>query len=353
MLSAKDHIQGLSQLESVLRVMCHNPDTVYVFSRGCWQPDVADQPLGFVAHLPLNTIGVDKLFSGELDTGNPDLACICKQHERPAAIYFWGIMITPAVAGGMALVMERMTSDKYRGLPLYCKAANKKAHELFLTLGFRDGAEHKGRRESHIMNCALPEEVQEPTIPFDSYRPGSAADVVGIKVVHDVEELIRVRAVRAATYLAEQDMPYAEDVDGNDLTATHLIGYVGDEPAGCIRIRYFAGFVKLERLAVLARFRRSRAAFALVRAAIAFCQVKGYSRFYGHAEGDSVKLWKRFGFVVRDGDGLQYLTNRRYFEGDLELPPACDALSAQSGPEILVRTEGRWDRPGVLEGTYQ
>jgi len=34
-------------------------------------------------------------------------------------------------------------------------------------------------------------------------------------------------------------------------TATHLVGYVGAEPAATLRLRYFGDFVKIERLAVL------------------------------------------------------------------------------------------------------
>lgn len=344
---ARGRIGELASLETVLGVMRHNPDTVLVFSRGEWTPDAADQPTGFVAMLPLTADGLDALFDGRLDTGRPDLRFVCRQNERPVAIYFWAIMIEPAVAGGIALVMERLTSDKNRDLPLYCKAANDKAHALFLSLGFRDGAAHKGRHAPHIMGCLVDEPM--PAQPFDTYRKGARPGTIGIKVVHDLEELAQVRAVRAATYLAEQEMPYDEDVDGNDLTATHLIGYVGDEPAGCVRIRYFAGFVKLERLAVLARFRRSRLAFALSKAAIAFCQVKGYERFYGQAEGDAIKLWTRLGFVQRDGGGLTYLTNRRYFEGDLVLPSAAETLTPYAGAEVLLRAEGRWDRAGRLE----
>ena len=39
--------------------------------------------------------------------------------------------------------------------------------------------------------------------------------------------------MRSAVYIGEQECPYEEEFDGNDLAATHLIGYVGNEPAGC------------------------------------------------------------------------------------------------------------------------
>jgi len=302
-----------------------------------------------LAHLPLNGDGVDALFDGRLDTSNPNLQFICRQSEKPTAIYFWGLLTDPATAGGIALVMERMTSDKYRNLPIYCKAANERARQLFLSLGFTDGATHRGRRVPHIMTCGFVSSDPKSRPPFDTYRPGAETHALGIIVVHDAEEFLRVRTIRAATYLAEQNTPYSEDVDGNDFSATHLLGYVGDEPAGCIRIRYFAGFVKLERLAVLSRFRRTRLALSLVKAAIEFARMKGYVRFYGQAEADVIKLWAHFGFVPRNGPGLRYLTDRIYFEGDLHVPAHLEPLSPYSGAEVLLRPEGQWDRPSVME----
>lgn len=346
---ARGRIDGLADIDVVLKVMRHNPETVSVFARSAWQPEIAEQPLGFLAHLPLNRDGVDALFNGHLDTSNPDIHFICRQSEKPAAIYFWGLLAEPATVGGIALVMERMTSDKYRNLLVYCKAANVQARQLFLSLGFTDGATHRGLHAPHIMTCGFASCEPVPRPPFDTYRPGAGYDVVGIKVVHDAEELLKVRTVRAATYLAEQNTPYSEDVDGNDFSATHLLGYVGEEPAGCIRIRYFAGFVKLERLAVLSRFRRTRLALSLVKAAIEFARMKGYVRFYGQAEAEVIKLWAHFGFVPRKGPGLQYLTNKISFEGDLQVPAHPEPLSPYSGAEVLLRPEGQWDRPGTLE----
>ncbi|MGA7383676.1 MAG: hypothetical protein WBW81_02940 [Methylocella sp.] len=67
----------------------------------------------------------------------------------------------------------------------------------------------------------------------------------GIRAARSFEDLL-VHAIRAAVYIAEQACPFAEESDGNDCCATHLIGFIGEEPAGCIRLRYFHDFVKLE-----------------------------------------------------------------------------------------------------------
>ena len=113
--------------------------------------------------------------------------------------------------------------------------------------------------------------------------------------------LMRIVSVRSAVYIGEQECPYLEEFEGNDFCSTHLLGYVGNEPAGCIRIRYFADFAKIERLAVRKEFRKTRLSFHLVRAAIDLCRVKGYQRLYGHAQKRLVNFWSRFGFELFEG----------------------------------------------------
>jgi predicted GNAT family N-acyltransferase len=345
---ARDQIVGLASKQSVLAALRHNPECIFAFARGGWQEQPSDAPMGFMAILPLTEDGHRALFDGRLDTAAPDLSFVARQHEKPAAVYHWGVLGGPAVVGGMALVMERLSSDKYRNLPMYCRAASPEAHRFMRGIGFLDGAAHPETRH-YVRDILTLPRVPAPKHGFDTYRPGAAAGEIGIKVVHNLEELSMVRAVRAAAYVSEQQMPYAEDVDGNDLSATHLIGFVGDEPAGCVRIRYFAGFVKVERLAVFERFRRTRLALKLVRAAIEFGRHKGYTHFYGHAEESVVKLWEHFGFVRREGPGIRYMTDTFYYEGDLRMEPSPEALTADSGAAMLVRPEGLWDRPSHLE----
>ena len=112
---------------------------------------------------------------------------------------------------------------------------------------------------------------------------------------------MRVTTIRSAVYMAEQECPYDEEFDGNDFSATHLIGYVGNEPAACLRIRYFADFVKMERLAVRHEFRKTRLAFKIVRAGIELCRAKGYRKIYGHSQKRLLNFWSRFGFRPFEG----------------------------------------------------
>ena len=155
--------------------------------------------------------------------------------------------------------------------------------------------------------------------------------------------------VRSAVYVGQQECPYEEEFDGNDLCATHLLGYVGREPAGCMRVRFFADFAKIERLAIREEFRKTRTAFQLVRAGFRLCQKKGYTRVYGHSQKRLVNFWSRFGFRVMENAKSFVFSDFDYIEivADIERDPDC--IKIGSDPYTVIRPEGRWHVPGILE----
>ena len=147
---------------------------------------------------------------------------------------------------------------------------------------------------------------------------------LSVTIARTFEDVMRVMTIRSAVYMAEQNCPYEEEFDGNDFSATHLIGYVGNEPAGCLRIRYFADFAKIERLAVRSEFRNTRLAFQLVRAGIELCRVKGYRRLYGHAQKRLLNFWARFGFRTFEGGRELVFSDFDYVEMVLDADAASE-----------------------------
>jgi predicted GNAT family N-acyltransferase len=170
-----------------------------------------------------------------------------------------------------------------------------------------------------------------------------------IRVAASLSDLMQVVAIRAAVYLSEQTCPYDEEFDGNDFCAMHLIASVEGEPAGCIRIRFFAEFSKLERLAVRHEFRRTTLAFELVRAARELSRLKGYTRIYGHAQDRLVPFWKRFGAKPMEPRRSLVFSDFSYTEMVFDIEPGPDAITINSDPYVIIRPEGDWDRPGVLD----
>ena len=191
----------------------------------------------------------------------------------------------------------------------------------------------------------IPFQSQDRTDEIDAPRQRE----LKITTVKTIEDMMRVTAIRAAVYMAEQDFPYEEEFDGNDFCATHLIGWVDGEPVGCLRIRYFGGFAKVERVAVRAQFRKTRIAFKMVRAAFDHCLRKGFTKVLGHARDELIPLYKMFGCrVAENGRSLvfsDYSYTEMIWEGDLPE----NAITLESDPYALIRPEGDWDRPGILE----
>lgn len=170
-----------------------------------------------------------------------------------------------------------------------------------------------------------------------------------VRVARGLDDLLMVYSIRSAVYIAEQDCPFAEEFDGNDHCATHFLGFVNGEPAGCLRARFFHDFVKLERLAVRKAFRKSSLAFELVREGIMMARRKGFRRVYGHARQGLEPFWARFGGKQLAGSETFAFSDYSYTEMVLDIEPTIDAIELNSGPMVILRPEGDWDRPGILE----
>lgn len=173
--------------------------------------------------------------------------------------------------------------------------------------------------------------------------------VISIRIARDPNDLMLVTAIRAAVYLAEQDCPIEEEFDGNDLVAAHFIGFIGTEPAACLRVRFFGEFAKIERLAVRHQFRRSRISFKLVQASLDYLRRKGFKKAYGHAQDRLVNFWAHFGAKPCGHNRKITFSDFSYTEMVLDLEPCADAITLDSDPYLIIRPEGDWDRPGVLE----
>jgi predicted GNAT family N-acyltransferase len=170
-----------------------------------------------------------------------------------------------------------------------------------------------------------------------------------VRVARSMDDLLMVYSIRSAVYIAEQDCPFSEEFDGNDQCATHFIAFSEDEPAGCLRARFFADFVKLERLAVRKPFRRSTIAFELVRCGIDHARRKGFRRIYGHSRQGLESFWARFGAKpMPDREGFLF-SDHLYTEMTIDLDPMDDVISLNQDPMKILRPEGDWDREGILE----
>jgi predicted GNAT family N-acyltransferase len=344
---AEREIGAVAPVDTVYKVLSHNPDNFWAITRKSRYSAAHPRGEGFVAFLMLNALGLEALADGTLNGRNPDLAHLAAQNEKPAGIYVWAVCAPGILAAGVSLIFEKISSPLYRDVALYSNSITEIGRRFVETIGFRPGARINGKSVPHL-HYFIRDESREIRPAYDSYRPGKNKGT-GITVARSMEDLCKVMSIRSAVYMAEQDCPYEEEFDGNDASSTHLIGYCGDEPAATLRLRFFADFVKVERLAVRHEFRHTRLAFQIVRAGIELARIKGYRRAYGHARREIAGFWGRFGFRTFEGGNELVFSDHDYVEMVLEMDRHPEAVTIGVNPYVIIRPEGRWHMPGVLE----
>lgn len=348
---ARVDLTGLARTEVVHRVISQNPDSMWAIARREKFDPASPAGEGFIAFLMLNEAGVKHLVDGTFDASNPDPELLSPQSERPAGIYVWCMHARHGLAAGIPLAFEKMWTPLYRDADIYARAVTADGQRFLETLGFRRGASYRGVSAPHLHTYRRARAIPNELPPYDRYRPDAKEKELSVTIARSIEDMMRVISIRSAVYIAEQECPYLEEFDGNDFCATHLLGYIGNEPTGCLRIRYFAGFAKIERLAVRKEFRNTRLSFHLVRAAIELCRVKGYQVLYGHSQKRLVNFWSRFGFRPIEGVPEFVFSDFDYVEIRLNAERHPQAITIGVDPYVMIRPEGRWHLPGILEAS--
>ncbi len=171
-----------------------------------------------------------------------------------------------------------------------------------------------------------------------------------VEVVKTMDQLIQVFALRAICFMEDTGLPFDHAFDGNDLQATHVVGYDGIEPVGTLRIRWFKDFAKLERTA----FRKSHRGIPniklLLNFAFAHIARKGYPVAITHASPLYARLWRmHFGFQNVPGKPPVEYHGEKYCELARPLEIPSNAIALDTDAAVLFRTEGEWDIPTKYE----
>ncbi|MGA3308391.1 MAG: GNAT family N-acetyltransferase [Xanthobacteraceae bacterium] len=347
--AARRDLPQIGANEVVHRVVSHNPDTFWAIARRDRFSSKARHAEGFQAFLMLNEAGVAQLIAGTFRGTDPELSLLAAQYEKPAGIYIWCTHARGTLAAALTLTLQKMSTPLYRDADIYTWAATPEAHHALERAGFRRGVTARDHfapdlyvfRRSPVLPSEMP--------VYDGYMNHNTENDISVTVARSIEDLMRVMAVRSAVFVGEQRCPYREEFDGNDFSGTHLLGYVGHEPVAALRIRYFADFAKLERLAVRSGFRGRGVAQQVIRAGIEICRLKGYTRIYGQSERSMVEWYEQFGFRVPNAARELVFSDYDYVEIVLDEPRHPNAISIETDPYVIIRQEGRWHTRGILE----
>ncbi len=140
---------------------------------------------------------------------------------------------------------------------------------------------------------------------------------MNLRIATTPADRLKCICIRAIVFMHEQHCPYAEEIDGLDEGALHVLGEVetahgpeniNTEPVATARIRFLGepatddsagGWAKLERIAIREAWRGGGHGHELVEFLVETARSRGYTRLKMHAQSHLVEFYERHGFVAR------------------------------------------------------
>jgi len=315
---ARRDLPEIGTNEAVHRVVSHNPDTFWAIGRRDRFSSRNRGAEGFMAFLMLNKTGLAQLIASTFSTIDPHPSLLAAQNEKPAGIYGWLMYARGPLSRGLILALQKVSTPLCRDVDIYGRAASPEGRYILEGMGFRShfASNLYVFRRSPVLPSELP--------CYDGYMRHNGEDEISVTVARSLEELMRVMAVRSAVFIGEQRCPDREEFDGNDLSGTHLLGYVGHEP----------------------EFRGRRLAQRVIQAGIEICRLEGYTRIYGQSERSMVEWYGQFGFRVPNTARDIVFSDYDFVEIVLDEPQHPNAISIETDPYVIIRPEGRWHARG-------
>jgi ElaA protein len=119
---------------------------------------------------------------------------------------------------------------------------------------------------------------------------------VRIEVTRDIATC---RALRRVVFIEEQGVSEADEVDGLDDSAIHLLACLNDSPVGTARLMLKGDTGKIGRVCVVQKARGTGLGAALIRAALAeFQAMPGVSRVTLGAQSHATGFYAALGFRI-------------------------------------------------------
>ncbi len=113
------------------------------------------------------------------------------------------------------------------------------------------------------------------------------------------DELPLCLALRRTVFIEEQGVSEADELDGLDESATHLLAFVDEAPTGTARLMVGGDTGKIGRVCVLPAARGTGLGAALIRAAVEeFRRRPGIAKVKLGAQTHALAFYERLGFTA-------------------------------------------------------
>ena len=122
---------------------------------------------------------------------------------------------------------------------------------------------------------------------------------INVKIITSENNLKIAFAIRKKVFVDEQKVPEDIEWDEFEYEAHHVLAFIEDKPVGTARWRQTQIGVKLERFAVLPKFRSCGVGKYLVHFILK--ELRNSENIYLHAQEHVDKFYERFGFVKKGG----------------------------------------------------
>ena len=119
------------------------------------------------------------------------------------------------------------------------------------------------------------------------------------------EDLATCQVLRRTVFIEEQNVPEADEVDGRDAGAVHLLARVDGRPVGTARLLVSGDSGKIGRVCVLAEMRGKGIGARLIEAAVReFAANPAIAKVKLSAQINALPFYERLGFTA---EGDEYL----------------------------------------------
>jgi predicted GNAT family N-acyltransferase len=125
---------------------------------------------------------------------------------------------------------------------------------------------------------------------------------VDIRRIPGGASLADAHAVRREVFIEGQDVAEAEEMDGLDSEALHLVAYDGEEPVGTARLREpDSGVAKVERVAVRDAYRGQGIGRELMYELEDLARAEGMDEAHLHAQTRVEEFYRDLGYETVSG----------------------------------------------------
>ncbi len=117
--------------------------------------------------------------------------------------------------------------------------------------------------------------------------------------IAQTQDIATCRALRRTVFIEEQGVSEADEVDGRDGDALHLLANDDDSPVGCARILIADGVAKIGRVCVLKEARGTGLGAAIILACLDVARAQpGVTKAKLGAQTHALAFYEKLGFAA-------------------------------------------------------